>query len=214
MAEEKILWFAAVDWGSEKHQACVLDAQGGVAGEREFSHSGAGLAELCDWIVSIAGEVSTVAVALEVPHGPVVDTLLDRGFTVYSINPKQLDRLRDRFGVAGAKDDRRDARVSTDGLRTDRHLFRRRRSLTPALSRYVTGRVWPKSCSRSGYVWAIASVTSSGAITRRCSNSPTTLPPTGFWSSGPWCQLPLRRHASVRRPSRSCSNASASVVSM
>jgi transposase len=37
-----------------------------------------------------------------------VDVLLDRGFCVYSINPKQLDRLRDRFSVAGAKDDRRD----------------------------------------------------------------------------------------------------------
>jgi hypothetical protein len=51
--------------------------------------------------------------------------LLDRGFIVHSINPKQLDRLRDRFSVAGAKDDRRDAYVAADGLRTDRHLFRR-----------------------------------------------------------------------------------------
>src|SRR5438045_6401355 len=50
-----------------------------------------------------------VAVAIEVPHGPVVDALIDRGFVVYAINPKQLDRLRDRFSVAGAKDDRRDA---------------------------------------------------------------------------------------------------------
>jgi endonuclease III len=62
--------------------------------------------------------------AIEVPHGPVVDALLDRGFAVYAINPKQLDRLRDRFSVAGSKDDRRDARVSASGLRTDRHLFR------------------------------------------------------------------------------------------
>jgi len=141
MVEEKVLWFAAVDWGSEKHQACVLDAQGGIAGEREFSHSGAGLAELCDWIVSITGEVSTVAVALEVPHGPVVDTLLDRGFAVYSINPKQLDRLRDRFGVAGAKDDRRDARVCADGLRNDRHLFRRLQVADP---RIVELRDWSR----------------------------------------------------------------------
>jgi hypothetical protein len=42
-------------------------------------------------------------VAIEVPHGPVVDVLIDRGFVVYAINPKQLDRLRDRFSVAGAK---------------------------------------------------------------------------------------------------------------
>ena len=65
-----------------------------------------------------------VAVAIEVPHGPVVDALLDRGFAVHAINPKQLDRLRDRISVAGAKDDRRDARVAAAGLRTDPHLFR------------------------------------------------------------------------------------------
>jgi transposase len=55
----------------------------------------------------------------------VVDVLLDRGFAVHAINPKQLDRLRDRFSVAGAKDDRRDARVAAAELRTDPHLFRR-----------------------------------------------------------------------------------------
>src|SRR5205823_5015823 len=62
---------------------------------------------------------------------PVVEALLERGFCVYGINPKQLDRFRDRFTVAGAKslpsrkrDDRRDARVLADSLRTDRHAFR------------------------------------------------------------------------------------------
>jgi hypothetical protein len=65
-----------------------------------------------------------VAVAIEVPHGPVVDTLLDRGFAVHAINPKQLDRLRDRFSIAGAKDDRRDARIAAAGLRTDPCLYR------------------------------------------------------------------------------------------
>src|ERR1700737_4235857 len=34
-------------------------------------------------------------------------------------------RFRDRFTVAGAKDDRRDAHVLADSLRTDRHAFRR-----------------------------------------------------------------------------------------
>ena len=58
-------------------------------------------------------------------HGPVVEALLERGFCVYGINPKQLDRFRDRFTVAGAKDDRRDAHVLADSLRTDRHAFRR-----------------------------------------------------------------------------------------
>jgi transposase len=117
-------WFAGVDWGSEKHQVCLLDAGGTVVGERAFAHDGAGLVAMCDWLVSMAGHPGTVAVAIEVPHGPVVDVLLDRGFAVHAINPKRLDRLRDRFSVAGAKDDRRDARVAAAGLRTDPHLFR------------------------------------------------------------------------------------------
>src|SRR5215218_930123 len=124
MAEVTIRWFAGVDWGSQKHQACVLDAAGKVVGEREFPHGGAGLAGLCGWLVFMAGDPGSVAAAIEVPHGPVVDVLLDRGFAVHVINPKQLDRLRDRFSVAGAKDERRDARVAAAGLRTDPHLFR------------------------------------------------------------------------------------------
>lgn len=52
---------------------------------------------------------------------------------VHAINPKQLDRLRDRFCVSGAKDDRRDAYVAADGLRTDRHLFRRLHVADPRL---------------------------------------------------------------------------------
>jgi transposase len=124
MSDGIVCWFAGIDWGSEKHQVCLLDAAGKVVGERAFRHGGAGLAALCDWLVSVAGDPGLVAVAIEVPHGPVVDALLDRGFAVHAINPKQLERLRDRVSLAGAKDDRRDARVAAGGLRTDPHLFR------------------------------------------------------------------------------------------
>src|SRR5215212_5448793 len=124
MAEETIHWFAGLDWGSAKHQVCLLDEAGNVVCERAFAHGGAGLAALCDWLVSVAGEPGSVWVAIEVPHGPVVDALLDRRFAVHAINPKQLERLRDRVSLAGAKDDRRDARVAAGGLRTDPHLFR------------------------------------------------------------------------------------------
>jgi hypothetical protein len=69
MADETISWFATVDWGSEQHQTCILDAAGRIRGERAFPHGGAGLAALCDWLVSIAGASNSVAVAIEVPHG-------------------------------------------------------------------------------------------------------------------------------------------------
>jgi len=117
--------WVGIDWGTEEHQVCVEDASGAVIGERRIPHSGEGLARMCDWLLDLAGgKPSAVYVAIEVPHGPVVETLLERGFTVFSINPKQLDRFRDRFSVAGAKDDRLDAHVLSDSLRTDEHCFR------------------------------------------------------------------------------------------
>src|SRR3954462_12758478 len=55
MADGTVIWFAGVDWGSERHQVCLLDAAGQVVGERAFRHGGAGLAALCDWLGSGAG---------------------------------------------------------------------------------------------------------------------------------------------------------------
>ena len=115
-------WFVGVDWASQSHQVCVLDAQGTCQGERSFTHSGSGLARMAAWILEQTGtSAESVSVAIEVPHGPVVDGLIERCFTVYAINPRQLDRFRDRFSPAGAKDDRRDARVLADAIRTDGH---------------------------------------------------------------------------------------------
>src|SRR5208337_568935 len=121
-----VRFFGGIDWASETHQVCLVAADGKIIGERAFAHGGAGLAEMCDWLVTTSGEEPpTVAVAIEAPHGPVVEILLERRFQVDAVNPKQLDRFRDRFTVAGAKDDRRDAYVLADALRTDRHCFRR-----------------------------------------------------------------------------------------
>ena len=71
--------------------------------------------------------------AIEVPRGPVVESLPEHDFAVYSINPKQLDRFRDRMSPAGAKDDRRDARVLASALRTDRDCLRRLEPADPAI---------------------------------------------------------------------------------
>jgi transposase len=141
MADTRFAWFAGIDWGSERHHACLVDSEGTIIAERECSHSGTGLAELADWLIRMTGAASEVVAAIEVPHGPVVDTLLDRGFAVYSINPKVLDRLRDRFSVAGAKDDQRDAYVLADGVRTDRRLFRRIQVSDP---RFIELRAWSR----------------------------------------------------------------------
>jgi hypothetical protein len=57
--------------------------------------------------------------AIERPDGRVVDVLLDHGVVVYSVNPKALDRARDRFRMSQAKSDPFSARVLATFLRTD-----------------------------------------------------------------------------------------------
>jgi transposase len=105
-----------------------------MLGELGFSHTTKGLSEFLDWLVGLNdGEVETIAIALERPHGAVVDCLLERRFSVYAINPKQVDRFRDRYSVSGAKDDRRDAFVLADALRKDFPRFQRVHTLEPEL---------------------------------------------------------------------------------
>ena len=131
----ELTWYVGVDWGSRKHQVCVLDGAGEVCGERAFAHGGPGLCAMGSWILETVGDVApaTVGVAIETPRGPVVESLLEHGLAVYSINPKQLDRFRDRYSPAGAKDDRRDALVLASALRTDPHCLRRVTALDPQL---------------------------------------------------------------------------------
>ena len=124
MSDFEIL--VGIDWGAANHQAALVDSDGQLLGNRSFRHDGAGLAAMTDWILArTAGAAATIGVAIEVPHGPVVEAMMERGFAVHSLNPKQLDRFRDRFSPAGAKDDSRDALTLADALRTDRRFFRR-----------------------------------------------------------------------------------------
>jgi transposase len=135
MAEE-FQFFVGIDWATEQHQVCAINARCELIAERAVENSGAGLASFLDWLVHIAhGKVQQVGVAIETPRGAVVESLMERGIAVFSINPKQLDRFRDRHTVAGAKDDRRDAFVLADSLRTDQPLFKRVRLDEPLIIR-------------------------------------------------------------------------------
>jgi transposase len=140
--DEESNWFVGVDWASETHHVCLVDARGAKRGERSFAHGGAGLAQMAEWILELTGAMpEAVHVAIEVPHGPVVESLIERGFRLHAINPKQLDRFRDRFSPAGAKDDSRDAHVLADALRTDPKCFRR---LAPADPVIIELREWSR----------------------------------------------------------------------
>lgn len=121
---------AGIDWASDDHAIAVVDERGEVVERFTVGHNSSGLRELPGRLRAHG----VVDVAIERPDGQVVDTVLAAGFTVVVISPNQVKNLRSRYGQAGNKDDRFDAFVLADTLRTDRS---RLRPLTPDSSATV-----------------------------------------------------------------------------
>ena len=111
---------AGLDWASDDHAVSIVDHRGRELARRNVEHTATGLRDLIGFLRSHGvGEV-----AIERPDGPVVDTLLGAGLTVVVISPNRVKNLRSRYGQAGNKDDRFDAYVLADTLRTDRARLR------------------------------------------------------------------------------------------
>ena len=109
-----------VDWASQDHAVSVVNDRGLEVARKTVEHTAAGLRAL----VRFLGKHGVCEVAIERGDGPVVDALLEADLTVVVISPNRLKNLRSRYGSAGNKDDRFDAYVLADTLRTDRTRLR------------------------------------------------------------------------------------------
>jgi transposase len=119
------LIFVGHDWAEDHHDVVVLDE----VGERLVS------ARLVDGVDGVAGfhglvaesvdEAEEVVIGTETDRGLFVGALVAAGYQVFAVNPKAVDRYRDRVRMAGGKSDAADAKVLADLVRTDRHLHRR-----------------------------------------------------------------------------------------
>lgn len=112
-------FFAGLDWASQSHAVCVIDAQGSVRERLEVTHNAAGLAELLRRLK----HWHCPPVAIERPSGLVVDTLVEAGIVVVPIHPNAVKATRPRYRSHGAKSDASDAYLLADLLRTDGHRF-------------------------------------------------------------------------------------------
>jgi transposase len=117
-------YYLGIDWADRVHDVCVSDEVGEKIVERKVAESVEGLAEFGLWLDERRAEGIELWAAIEKPEGRIVDFLLDHGVLVYPINPKALDRARDRFRQSGSKSDPFDAWVLCEFVRTD-HLHLR-----------------------------------------------------------------------------------------
>jgi transposase len=116
-------YFTGIDWASDKHDVCVLDAGGAIEVRFVIDHSAEGLTELAQRLRPF-GDPASLSIAIERPSGLLVDTLVDFGFAVVPIHPNALKATRPRYSASLGKSDPGDAYILADILRTDGHRFR------------------------------------------------------------------------------------------
>src|SRR5262249_32748157 len=81
VVEDEYRIYVGIDWAMDAHQACVLDSVGRMLAERSFAHSGEAVTAFAQWLRELTrGEPGQAAIAIEVPRGAVVETLVEQGF--------------------------------------------------------------------------------------------------------------------------------------
>jgi transposase len=110
--------YVGIDWATKFHDVSVVDEQGGREDSFRVTHDASGLQELLGRLEALGGPQG-VRLGIESGAPLLLDQLLERGYTLFVINPRQADRFRDRHTMSGAKDDRLDAYVLADAVRTD-----------------------------------------------------------------------------------------------
>lgn len=110
--------YVGIDWASETHAVALTDEDGALLDQWEVEHSRRGVDSLLARLAQ-EGNPEDLRVTIEAGAPLLVDQLLEAGYVVFAINPKQADRFRDRRSPAGCKDDGRDAWVCADAGRTD-----------------------------------------------------------------------------------------------
>ncbi len=118
------LIFVGHDWSEDHHDVVVLDVEGRRVTSARLEEGVDGVARFHALVVDLVSDPGEVVVGTETDRGLFIGALVAAGYEVYAVNPRAVDRYRDRHRMAGGKSDASDAKVLADLVRTDRHLHR------------------------------------------------------------------------------------------
>ncbi|MCH8011227.1 MAG: transposase [Candidatus Marinimicrobia bacterium] len=105
------MFFCGIDWSDKGFIAVIVDPLGKVVKKFIVRNSAKEFDKFIDKIRIVtspqnpADNVSDMLFTIETPNLAIVDYLMENGYTVYAVNPKSVDRYRDRYRISGAKDD-------------------------------------------------------------------------------------------------------------
>lgn len=106
--EEAWVLGVGLDWAESFHDVALGSPGQGVIEQFRIEHGPAGVGRLVARCLELEPDPAEIRVVLETRHGPLVEALVDAGFTVLPVNPDLVARRR---GPAKKKDDAEDARI-------------------------------------------------------------------------------------------------------
>ena len=116
--------YIGIDWADDHHDIHVTDDSAAPLDSFSIPHSYDGMKKLRGRLGKSSSDPGNVLVAVESHQGLLIYALLEAGYLVYPINPKAMDRYRDRYRMSSSKSDPKDAMVLANILRTDLHLYK------------------------------------------------------------------------------------------
>src|SRR3989304_5173457 len=93
--EQKMI-YVGIDWADEHHDIVITDDSAKTLDLFRIDHTPDGFALLHSHIANHQAFPGLVLVAIETSRGLLVHELLQKGYTVYAINPKAVNRYKDR----------------------------------------------------------------------------------------------------------------------
>lgn len=112
--------YIGIDWSEDKHDVSFMNLAGVEIASLTIPHSLDGFVQLDATRRKLELAPCDCVVGLETAHNLFIDYLWSQEYPqVYVLPPSVVKSNRGRYGQSGAKDDRSDARLIADILRTD-----------------------------------------------------------------------------------------------
>ena len=119
------MYHVGIDWADRKHDVAIVDAHGALVGKPfTIANTLAGFEQLHTHLARLSPDPHAFKIGIETQQHLLVDFLLDGDYPAWAMSPAAMKSLRKRYRTSGARDDRFDAFVLADALRTDTACWR------------------------------------------------------------------------------------------
>lgn len=113
-------YYIGIDNSSLDHKVHIIDSDGKFHSQFTIDNNLIGFNQLNSAIKNL----DDLMIGFELPHGPLVDYLRNKNYSVYSLNPLKIKRFKEIITVSGNKNDKIDSAAIAEYLRKNHQQCR------------------------------------------------------------------------------------------